>query len=183
MAVTGFYDSLGTLEINRELLENRIGYDPSFLHYHKGWFQDTLPAESSQVGDSSSQTRRRLVRIDQGLPRHLCSKSRPGGFIIIDDYGCYEGCKRAVDEFLESQYPPLSASHRQRGQVLDQGLMRILHFSDKDTDGGAAKAAHRLHCALRDAGQQSKMVVFRKTSMDPDVRQIQPPIPLRSTGL
>ena len=56
--------------------------------------------------------------------------------------------------------------------------MRILHFSDKDTDGGAAKAAHRLHCALRDAGQQSKMVVFRKTSVDADVHQVQPPIPL-----
>ncbi len=103
VAVTGFYDSPGTLEINRELLENRIGYDPSFLHYHKGWFQDTLPAESSQVGDIA------ILRLDgdwyastKVCLEHLYSKVVTGGFIIIDDYGCYEGCRRAVDEFLES---------------------------------------------------------------------------------
>jgi O-methyltransferase len=31
---------------------------------------------------------------------HLYDKVLKGGFIIVDDYGAYEGCKKAVDEFL-----------------------------------------------------------------------------------
>lgn len=55
--------------------------------------------------------------------------------------------------------------------------MKILHFSTEDITGGAAKAAHRLHTALRAAGQQSQMVVRRKKSDDDDVWQIPPPPP------
>ena len=27
----------------------------------------------------------------------------PGEFVIVDDYGCYEGCRTAVDKFLAFQ--------------------------------------------------------------------------------
>ena len=49
--------------------------------------------------------------------------------------------------------------------------MRILHFSSDDITGGAAKAAYRLHHALRDAGHDSRMVVLRKKSGDDTVTQ------------
>ena len=49
--------------------------------------------------------------------------------------------------------------------------MRILHFSTEDTGGGAGKATHRLHSALRDAGHPSRMIVRYKQSDDGDVRQ------------
>lgn len=53
--------------------------------------------------------------------------------------------------------------------------MRILHFSSDDITGGAAKAAYRLHHALRDAGHDSRMIVLRKKSGDDTVTQAPPP--------
>jgi glycosyltransferase involved in cell wall biosynthesis len=47
--------------------------------------------------------------------------------------------------------------------------MRFLHFSTTDGGGGAAKAAYRLHSALRDNGHDSAIVVREKTTVDPDV--------------
>jgi glycosyltransferase involved in cell wall biosynthesis len=55
--------------------------------------------------------------------------------------------------------------------------MRIVHYSTEDITGGAAKAAHRLHAALREAGHDSRMVARRKKSDDPDVVQTAPPPP------
>ena len=47
--------------------------------------------------------------------------------------------------------------------------MNVLHFSSSDIQGGAAKAAYRLHAALRQAGHGSQMVVLDKLSDDVDV--------------
>ena len=49
--------------------------------------------------------------------------------------------------------------------------MRILHFSTEDITGGAAKAAYRLHSALREAGHQSRLIVLNKKSDDESVVQ------------
>jgi glycosyltransferase involved in cell wall biosynthesis len=57
---------------------------------------------------------------------------------------------------------------------LDQGV-NILHVSTDDSAGGAAKAAHRLHAALRAAGHESRMLVQSKRSSDPAVEQLPPP--------
>lgn len=50
--------------------------------------------------------------------------------------------------------------------------MRIHHFSTHDIEGGAAKAAHRLHLALRRAGQDSQLIVRYKKSEDEAVTQL-----------
>lgn len=55
--------------------------------------------------------------------------------------------------------------------------MRILHFSTDDITGGAAKAAYRLHSAVRLSGHESQMVVLRKKSDDDSVLQAPHPIP------
>jgi hypothetical protein len=50
--MTGFHDSFGghgTIEDCKELLERRIKYPAEHLHYHKGWFQDTLPKDEKQI--------------------------------------------------------------------------------------------------------------------------------------
>lgn len=103
--VKGFYEKyaegIGTLEDNKYLLETIIGYEPAFLHYYKGWFQDTLPKAAPGVGDIA------ILRLDADwyastkvCLEYLYNKVVKGGFVIIDDYGCYEGCRKAVDEFM-----------------------------------------------------------------------------------
>lgn len=49
--------------------------------------------------------------------------------------------------------------------------MQILHLNTFDTQGGAARAAYRLHRALKEYGQDSKMLVMKKKSCDPDVKR------------
>lgn len=65
----------------------------------KGLFQDTLPtfdcppiAVLHLDGDWYESTMTCL--------RHLWDHVSPGGYVQIDDYGAWQGCKKAVDEFL-----------------------------------------------------------------------------------
>lgn len=76
------------------LLDNQV----QFL---KGWFCDTLPtAPIEQVA---------VLRLDGDLYEStmdgmnaLYHKVSPGGFIIVDDYGDFEPCRRAITEFREN---------------------------------------------------------------------------------
>ena len=102
--VKGLYDTERALEACRELLEEKIGYDANYVHYHKGWFQHTLPRDSAEVGPIA------ILRLDGDwyestriCLEYLYDKVVPGGFVIIDDYGWYEGCKKAVDEFMKRE--------------------------------------------------------------------------------
>lgn len=92
---------VGTQEDNRRLLEGTIGYDPDFIHYHEGFFQDTVPLAATEIGAIA------LLRLDgdwyastKVCLEHFYDRVVPGGVITIDDYGTYEGCSKAVDEFL-----------------------------------------------------------------------------------
>ena len=77
------------------LLDNRV----VFL---KGWFKDTLraaPIERLAVlrldGDMYESTTDALTA--------LYDKVSPGGFVIVDDYGCIEACRRAVHDFRDAR--------------------------------------------------------------------------------
>ncbi|MBE0480811.1 MAG: class I SAM-dependent methyltransferase [Dehalococcoidia bacterium] len=70
----------------------------------KGWFQDTFP--SVYVPEIA------LLHIDADWHDSvkLCLERfydyvRPGGYIVIDDYGHWEGCSRATDDFLREKAP------------------------------------------------------------------------------
>ena len=104
VAVKGFYEkfggSVGTLEDNRCLLENKIGYPAEFIRYHQGWFQDTVPTAATIIGPIA------ILRLDgdwyastKVCLDHLYPKVVFGGFVIVDDYGTYDGCRKAVDEY------------------------------------------------------------------------------------
>jgi len=78
------------------LIDNRV----KFL---VGWFKDTLPLAPIE--------RLSILRIDADMYEGtiqslelLYSKVSPGGYIIVDDYGAVEGCRKAVDVFRLQQH-------------------------------------------------------------------------------
>lgn len=87
----------------RELVEN-TGYPKEAIHIIKGWFQDTLPRYRGEVGAIA------VLRLDADLyeATRYCLESFydsvvSHGLVIIDDYEYFEGCRRAVDEFVAAR--------------------------------------------------------------------------------
>ena len=71
------------------------------LVYHQGWFQNTLPVDIKNIEQIS------LLRLDGDLYEstkvcleYLYPKISKGGYIIIDDFGTLDGCRKAVLEYL-----------------------------------------------------------------------------------
>jgi O-methyltransferase len=73
------------------LLDSQVRFLP-------GWFKDTLlTAPIRQIA---------LLRLDGDMYestmetlKALYDRVSPGGFVIVDDYGCVPGCRAAVDDF------------------------------------------------------------------------------------
>jgi hypothetical protein len=83
-----------------EVQENFRRYDllDDSVKFLKGWFSQTLP--------NAPIERLALLRLDGDLYEStidalnaLYHKVSPGGFVIVDDYGDFEPCRRAVDDF------------------------------------------------------------------------------------
>jgi O-methyltransferase len=79
----------------------RTGYPMAKIHCIVGSVEDTIPARAP---DEIA-----LLRLDTDWYastlhelNHLYARVAPRGLIIIDDYGHWNGAKRAVDEFLGS---------------------------------------------------------------------------------
>ena len=52
---------------------------------------------------------------------HLFDRVVPGGFIVIDDFGAYEGCRSATEEFFEMRSDPaVPAAHRPSGLLFSE---------------------------------------------------------------
>jgi glycosyltransferase involved in cell wall biosynthesis len=76
----------------------RYGLLDEQVVFLKGWFKETLSGAPIE--------RLALLRLDgdmyestiDGL-RHLYDKVSPGGFVIVDDYGCVAACRQAVEDF------------------------------------------------------------------------------------
>ena len=78
---------------------SKMGIEPARLHFHVGWFHETFP--SARIDKIA------LLHIDPDFyePVKLCLERwypvlSPGGYIQIDDYEAFSGCRKAVDEFL-----------------------------------------------------------------------------------
>jgi O-methyltransferase len=84
----------------------RTSYPGHLLRFIEGKVEDTLPCAKPQ--------RVAVLRLDtdwyestRAELNHLYPLVTPGGIVIIDDYGAWEGSRKAVDEFLEAQQEPI----------------------------------------------------------------------------
>lgn len=50
--------------------------------------------------------------------------------------------------------------------------LEVLHISESDSAGGAARAAYKLHRGLNEQGHRSRMLVGRKVTGDVDIRRL-----------
>jgi hypothetical protein len=120
--IKGIYDSRGghgTIETCKNLLVNTIGYPDSKIHFCKGWFEETMHSYAKDINKIA------ILRLDADWYSStkvcldvLYPKVSNGGIIIIDDYGRYDGCKKAVDEFCQANgiKPFLNYSNYEGGE-------------------------------------------------------------------
>lgn len=95
---------LGSEEKVKELIFGKLGLNNNRVHLIKGWFNDTVPSQEKKIGKIA------LLHIDcdwyksvKFCLEKLYNNIVKDGIIIIDDYGYWEGCKKAVDEFIEKR--------------------------------------------------------------------------------
>lgn len=83
-----------------------VGYDPRRIHFIKGKVEDTLP--------SAALEKISLLRLDTDWyestlqeMEHLYPRLSPRGVLIIEDYGCWKGSRKAIDEYVSRNKVPL----------------------------------------------------------------------------
>lgn len=84
-----------------------LGLPLDRVRFVKGWFEETLPhAEVERIA---------LIHIDADwydsvltVLERLYDRVSPGGYVVFDDYGYWEGCDRAAHDFLTARGLPLS---------------------------------------------------------------------------
>ena len=71
------------------------------IHIVKGFFEETLSSAKKEMGDIA------FLHMDgdwysstKAILDNLYDQLVPGAFVQIDDYGYWEGCRKAVDEFF-----------------------------------------------------------------------------------
>jgi len=88
----------GLAEAQRTL--SRIAGNTDNTRLIPGWFETTLPIHVSQVGSIA------VLRLDNDWYEStrfcletLYDRVAPGGYVLVDDYFTFVGCRKAVDEF------------------------------------------------------------------------------------
>lgn len=100
---------------------NTLNMDLSLFHFHKGWFEETVPQTAAEHPDLKIS----LLRLDGDWyeSTRICLETlypmvAEGGMVIIDDYYRWEGCTWAVHEFLARhrlKHPLVTITHNQIG--------------------------------------------------------------------
>jgi len=102
--LAGIGKCVGTLEVVENVLFSVLGLDQRCIVLDKGWFQLTLPKARERIGTIA------LLRLDADryestkvCLENLYDQVISRGYVIIDDYGHWEGCREAVDSFLSDR--------------------------------------------------------------------------------
>jgi O-methyltransferase len=89
-------------------LLSETGYPSARIHLVPGRVEETIPDQAPETlallrldTDWYESTRHEL--------EHLYPRLATGGVLIVDDYGHWDGCRRAVDEYFADRPPPLLA--------------------------------------------------------------------------
>ena len=98
------------------------GYPPERIHFVRGPVEETLPAGAPDEiallrldTDWYESTRHEL--------EHLYPRLAAGGVLLVDDYGHWEGARKAVDEyFADHGDRPAAGPHRLHRPHGHQGL-------------------------------------------------------------
>ena len=105
----GYFDpDVLNLDAVREVVLSS-GYEQRLLHFVQGPVEETLP--------KTAPDRLALLRLDTDWYEstrhelvHLYPRLVDGGVLIVDDYGHWEGCRRAVDEYFAAEADPILLS-------------------------------------------------------------------------
>lgn len=97
---TGVWCSSPLEEVERNIFST--GYPPEKIHLVKGKVEETIPAQMP--------ARLSLLRLDTDWYEstrheliHLFPRLAQGGILILDDYGHWQGARKAVDEFFHQR--------------------------------------------------------------------------------
>ena len=103
-------DGLDLTRTIRSLVKH--GIDVDTVNIIPGWFDDTFPLISPRVGPIG------LLFLDCDWYASVklsletwWPKVVPGGIVVLDDYGAWQGCRDAVDEFLAKHIPKAELNH------------------------------------------------------------------------
>jgi hypothetical protein len=110
-AAADYYDEASEAEAFRYLPLEAVkealastGYPTERMHFVQGLVEETIP---EQAPDTIA-----LCRLDTDWyestaheMEHLYPRVVPGGMVLIDDYGHFQGAKKAVDEYLAAHDP------------------------------------------------------------------------------
>ncbi len=93
-----------SIEDVEEIFFARLGINRKNVIINKGWLQNVLP----QVKNALKPIAILRLDVDWYESTKVCLENLydhvvPGGYIIIDDYGHWEGCRKAVDEFFKKR--------------------------------------------------------------------------------
>ncbi|TWU20538.1 Demethyldecarbamoylnovobiocin O-methyltransferase [Novipirellula galeiformis] len=118
----------------------QTGYDESRVHFHEGMVEETIPGHAPE--------KIALLRLDTDWyestrheMEHLFPRLADGGVLIIDDYGHWEGARRAVDEYLSKH-----------------GIGMMLHRLDYTGRIGIRHNAVKLAASQPDTGAGTSLV-------------------------
>lgn len=98
------HHTLQALQVSMEDVQanfSKYGLLDDKVRFLKGWFKDTLPTASIE--------RLSIIRLDgdmyestmDGL-KNLYPKLSVGGYVIVDDYGYWDACRRAVHNYRDA---------------------------------------------------------------------------------